>query len=240
MQRWTCVAVSTYPAHGPGRVNGAGAGLLWRAFCFPPPPMSHQKRLGSVLLQPLGSSTSILTRRPAIAHRPPLPLNSFRDFRNPPRPLREASSLRAASPRPGSKSPPGARLDREGRRRAELVETFCPNCDRTPTPNKSSANRASKRGWWRIRTAPCGLSQTRGAKPREGVERASGGPPVKGKSDRGSGRKRLRKEPSPNPPPTKPSPGSWVHLPFSPKINRAAARGRHGPGPPGRGRCPRS
>ena len=71
MQRWTCVAVSTYPAHGPGRVNGAGAGLLWRAFCFPPPPMSHQKRLGSVLLQPLGSSTSILTRRPAIAHRPP-------------------------------------------------------------------------------------------------------------------------------------------------------------------------
>lgn len=32
----------------------------------------------------------------------------------------------------------------------------------------------------------------------------------------------------PNPPPTKPSPGSWVHLPFSPKINRGAAPGRRG------------
>lgn len=121
MQRWTCVAVSAYPARGPGRVNGAGAGVLWRAFLLSSP--THEPSKEARVCSLAAPGVLDLDPYPPPRHRPPppppRPLNSFRDFRNPPRPLREASSLRAASPRPGSKSPPGARLDREGRRRAK-------------------------------------------------------------------------------------------------------------------------
>lgn len=150
--------------------------------CFPPP--THEPSNEARVCSLAAPGVLDLDPYPPPCHRPPPPPNSFRDFRNPPRPLREASRLRAASPRPG----PSHRRARGwtekagvGRSLAELVEALCPNCDSIPTPTpKSSANRAFKRGWWRIRTAPCGLSQTRGAKPREGVERMSGGPPVRG------------------------------------------------------------
>lgn len=70
------------------------------------------------------------------------------------------------------------------------------------------------------------------ARPRcETQGRRSGRPrraPGQGKSDRGSKEEVKERSLSSNPLPTKPS-GSWVHLPFSPKINQAAAAGAGGP-----------
>lgn len=58
----------------------------------------HQMMRGSILLKPLGYFTSILS--PSCHHRFPPPPPPFPGFLNFLRPLREASLLRAAYPRP--------------------------------------------------------------------------------------------------------------------------------------------
>lgn len=97
MQRWTCVAVSAYPARGPGRVNGAGAGVLWRAFLLSSP--THEPSKEARVCSLAAPGVLDLDPYPPPRHRPPPP-QLFPGFPQSPPPSAGSEQLKGRLPSP--------------------------------------------------------------------------------------------------------------------------------------------